>query len=159
MDVLFGLNDKPNFRLSTIAAFQHIMACFIGIITPTLIIGAVLGLEEHVPYLVSMSLFISGVTTFIQAKTFGPVGCGLIAVQGTSFAFLTALIVAGSTVKGRGGSDEEILSVMLGICMLGAFVEIFLSQFIEKSQAHYYACYIRHCHCDYWRKFNKSGPY
>lgn len=133
-DVIYGLNDKPNMHLSLIAAIQHIMASFVGIITPTLILGAVLGLGEHVPYLISMSLFISGVTTFIQAKTFGPIGCGLIAVQGTSFAFINALLVTGLTVKSRGGSSEEILSVMLGICMFGAFVEIFLSQFIEKAK-------------------------
>ena len=133
-DVLYGLDAKPSWQLSMLAAFQHIMACFIGIITPSLIIGSVLGLESEIPYLVSMSLFVSGITTFIQAKTYGPVGCGLVAVQGTSFAFVNALIVTGLTVKSRGGSSEEIMSVMFGICFFGAFVEIFLSQFIDKAK-------------------------
>lgn len=133
-DVLYGLDAKPSWQLSMLAAFQHIMACFIGIITPSLIIGSVLGLESEIPYLVSMSLFVSGITTFIQAKAFGPVGCGLVAVQGTSFAFVNALIVTGLTVKSRGGSSEEIMSVMFGICFFGAFVEIFLSQFIDKAK-------------------------
>jgi len=131
-DVLFGLNDKPSIPLCITGAIQHIMACFIGVITPSLLIGSILGLEEEIPYLVSMSLFISGIATFIQAKKFGPVGCGLIAVSGTSFAFLNALIITGLSVKNRGGSNEDILSIMLGICFFGAFIEIILSQFIDK---------------------------
>ena len=131
-DVLYGLDDKPGVKQSMISALQHILACFVGVITPTLIIGGALGLEAEVPYLISMALFVSGVSTFIQAKTFGQVGCGLIAVQGTSFAFVSALLVAGFTVKNRGGGPEEILSTMYGVCLVGAFIEILVSQFIEK---------------------------
>ena len=38
-------------------------------------------------------------------------------------------------VKNRGGSPEEILSVIFGVTFLGAFVEIFLSQFITKLKS------------------------
>ncbi|MCF2948717.1 purine permease [Paraglaciecola aquimarina] len=131
-DILFALEDVPNVKQSMTSALQHILACFVGVITPTLIIGAALGLQAEVPYLISMSLFISGVSTFVQAKTFGPVGCGLIAVQGTSFAFVSALLVAGFAIKAKGGSNEEILSTMFGICFIGAFIEIAVSQFIDK---------------------------
>jgi xanthine permease XanP len=131
-DILFALDDIPSRKESTVAALQHILACFVGIITPTLIIGAALGLQAEIPYLISMSLFVSGIATFVQAKTFGPVGCGLIAVQGTSFAFVSALLVAGFAVKAKGGSNEQILATLCGICFIGAFVEIIVSQFIEK---------------------------
>lgn len=131
-DILFGLHDVPNVKQSTTAALQHILACFVGIITPSLIIGAALGLQEEIPYLVSMSLLVSGVSTFIQAKRFGPVGCGLIAVQGTSFAFISALLIAGFSVKEKGGSNEDILATLFGVCFLGAFIEIIVSRFVEK---------------------------
>ncbi|AMJ88521.1 nucleobase:cation symporter-2 family protein [Alteromonas sp. Mac1] len=131
-DVLFALNDIPTVNQSITAALQHILACFVGIITPSLIIGTALGLEPEIPYLISMSLFVSGVATFIQAKTFGPVGCGLIAVQGTSFAFISALLIAGLSIKANGGSKEEILSTLLGVCFIGAFIEIIVSLFINK---------------------------
>lgn len=131
-DILFSLDDKPNIKQSLTSAVQHILACFVGIITPTLIIGAALGLHAEIPYLISMALFVSGVATFVQAKTFGPVGCGLIAVQGTSFAFVSALLVAGFAVKAKGGSNNDILATMYGVCFVGAFIEIILSQFIEK---------------------------
>ncbi|MBL4630689.1 MAG: xanthine permease XanP, partial [Paraglaciecola sp.] len=134
-EILYGLHDKPKVVHCINAALQHVMACFIGIITPPLIIGSALGLTQELPYLISMSLIMSGVSTFIQAKTIGPIGSGLIAVQGTSFSFVGALLVAGFMVKNKGGSNDEILSIMLGISFFGAFVEIILSQFITRLKA------------------------
>jgi xanthine permease XanP len=131
-DILYDLNDKPPFIQSTSAAFQHVLASFVGIVTPTLIIGSTLGLTSHIPYLISMALMVSGVATFIQAKRFGRIGCGLIAVQGTSFAFITALITGGALVKSRGGSADDILAMMFGVTLMGAFIEIFISFFIDK---------------------------
>ena len=134
-DILYGLDDKPKVWQCITAAVQHLMACFIGIITPTLIIGNALELQTEIPYLISMALMVSGVSTFIQAKKFGPVGSGLIAVQGTSFTFIAALLAAGFMVKNNGGSKDDILAMLFGICFWGAFVEIFLSQFIDKVKA------------------------
>lgn len=131
-EIIYALEDKPSFSRSSIAGIQHVMACFVGIITPTLIIGSALGLEQEIPYLISMALFVSGLSTFIQAKKIGPVGSGLIAVQGTSFAFISALLVAGFLVKERGGSNNDILAIMFGVCFWGALVEIILSQFVHK---------------------------
>jgi len=131
-DVLYQLNDKPPVIQSITAAFQHVLASFVGIVTPTLILGSTLGLTHHIPYLISMALIISGVGTFVQAKRFGRIGCGLIAVQGTSFAFITALITGATLVKMRGGSEEDMLAMMFGVTLTGAFVEVFLSFFIDK---------------------------
>lgn len=132
IDLVYGLDDKPGFTISTFAALQHVLASFIGIITPTLIVGGVLGLGSEIPYLVSMALIVSGIGTFIQARRIGPVGSGLLCVQGTSFAFLSSILAAGFIVKGNGGGPDEILSTIFGVCFLAAFVEIFLSRFIEK---------------------------
>lgn len=131
-DLLYGLDDKPPVGPTLLAALQHVLASFVGIITPTLIIGGVLGLGSEIPYLISMALIVSGVGTFIQAKTFGPVGSGMVALQGTSFAFLSSILAAGFIAKGKGGGPEEILSLIFGVCFLGAFIEIFLSRFLHK---------------------------
>ncbi|WP_339524103.1 nucleobase:cation symporter-2 family protein [Pseudomonas sp. EA_35y_Pfl2_R111] len=131
-DLIYQLHDTPAFAPAIFAALQHVLASFVGIITPTLIIGGVLGLGAYVPYLVSMALFVSGLGTFIQAKRIGPVGSGLLCLQGTSFGFLSVILSAGFIVKGRGGSEEEILSTIFGVCFCAAFVEIAFSQFINK---------------------------
>jgi xanthine permease XanP len=78
-----------------------------------------------------MSLIVSGVATFIQAKRIGPIGSGLLSVQGTSFAFLGAILTAGFIVKDQGGGPDEILATIFGICFVGAFIEIVLSRFLH----------------------------
>ncbi|NVK57249.1 MAG: purine permease [Alteromonadaceae bacterium] len=130
--ILYALDDKPGFMVSLTAAVQHVLASFIGVVTPTLIIASALGLQAEVPYLVSMALLVTGIGTFIQTRGFGPVGSGLVAIQGTSFAFISALLLVGTTIKSRGGSNDDILAMMFGVCFLGAFVEIILSQFIQQ---------------------------
>lgn len=131
-ELLYGLEDRPEPHKAIFAAFQHVLASFVGIITPTLIIGGVLGLGSEIPYLISMALIVSGVGTFIQARRFGNVGSGLLCVQGTSFAFLSSILAAGFAVKGQGGTSQDILAMIFGVCAVGAFVEIFISFFIDK---------------------------
>ena len=131
-DLLYSLHDKPNAVACLTAALQHMLASFIGVITPTLIISATLGLTEHTAYLICMALFVSGVGTFIQTKKFGPVGSGLVAIQGTSFAFISALLLAGMKVKNEGGSSEEILSLLFGLTLAGALVEVVFSLFVTQ---------------------------
>ena len=130
--LIYGLEDIPSPTKSFFAALQHLLASFVGIITPTLIIGGVLGLGEHIPYLISMALMVSGVGTIIQAKRPLGIGAGLMCLQGTSFAFLSSVLAAGFMVKSQGGTPEDILAMIMGVCFFGAFVEIILSQFIHK---------------------------
>ncbi len=132
IDLIYELDDKPPFVEASFAAIQHVLACFVGIITPTLIIGGVLGLGDNIPYLISMSLMVSGVGTFIQARSPAGIGAGMICVQGTSFAFLGSVLAAGLMVKAKGGTPDDMLALIFTICFLGAFIEIGLSQVMHK---------------------------
>jgi xanthine permease XanP len=129
-DLIYGLNDRPKPLPALLAALQHVLAAFVGIITPPLIIGSTLGLAAHLPYLISMALMVSGVGTFIQARRPFGIGAGMICLQGTSFAFLGAVLSAGFLVKQRGGSPEDIMAMIFGVCFFGATVQIVLSRFI-----------------------------
>ncbi|RZM76697.1 purine permease [Leptolyngbya iicbica LK] len=132
VDLIYGLEDRPPLRETLFAAVQHVFACFVGIITPALIISGALGLDPaDGAYLVSMSLFVSGVATFIQAKKIGPIGSGLLSIQGTSFAFIGPIIAAGVAVTGAGGTPQSALGTIFGLCFLGSFVEMILSRFIQ----------------------------
>ena len=60
--LIYGLNDKPPFKEAFFAALQHLLAIFVAIITPPLIIAGALKLDaETTGYLVSMALFASGI--------------------------------------------------------------------------------------------------
>lgn len=131
-DLLYGLEDRPPVPEAIFVALQHVLASFVGIITPPLIICNALGASPDVTsYIISMSLFVSGVATFIQCRRFGPVGSGLLSLQGTSFAFLGPIIGIGTAEVAAGQSPEQALALIFGLCFFGAFVEIFLSRFLH----------------------------
>ena len=132
LGLIYGLEDRPPLGDTIFAAIQHVLACFVGIVTPALIISGALQLPPaDGAYLVSMSLFVSGIATFIQTKKIGPVGSGLLAIQGTSFAFIGPIIAAGTAVIGAGGSPQEALGTIFGLCFVGSFIEMFFSRFIQ----------------------------
>ena len=130
--LVYGLNDVPPPAKAALAAVQHVLASIVGVATPSLIIGGALGLGAYTPYLIAMAFFVSGIATFIQCKKIGPVGSGMLSMQGTSFAFLGAVLAAGFAVKGKGGTPEDILAMIFGLCLVGSLVEIVLSQFLDK---------------------------
>ncbi len=122
-ELIYGLEDRPPLRDTLFAALQHLLAIFVAIITPPLIIAGALGLDlETTGFLVSMALFVSGIATFIQCRKFGPVGCGLLCVQGTSFSFIGPIIAAGLA----GG-----LPAIFGATIAGSFVEILVSRVLK----------------------------
>ena len=81
-ELIYGLEERPPLRDTLFAAFQHLLAIFVAIITPPLIIAGALELDlDTTAFLVSMALFVSGIATFIQCHKVGPVGSGLLCVQ------------------------------------------------------------------------------
>ncbi|MDX2097111.1 MAG: nucleobase:cation symporter-2 family protein [Leptolyngbyaceae cyanobacterium bins.59] len=117
---------------SIFVAFQHVLASFVGIITPPLMICGSLGLDPaNTSYLISMALFASGICTFIQCKKIGPIGSGLLSLQGTSFAFLGPILGIGATALQAHQSPSEALALIFGVCFFGAFVPIILSRFLH----------------------------
>ncbi|MBN2656714.1 MAG: purine permease [Spirochaetales bacterium] len=130
-DMIYRLNDKPPVAQSFFAALQHMMAIFIGIITPPVVIGGALGLTPDLKaFIISMALFASGISTFIQIKKIGPIGSGLLSIQGTSFTFLTLSIGIGLSVLAGGGTQEQALGTIFGVCIIASPVEMIFSRFI-----------------------------
>lgn len=121
--LIYGLEARPPLRDTLFAALQHLLAIFVAIITPPLIIAGALNLDlETTGFLVSMSLFVSGLATFVQCRKIGPVGCGLLCVQGTSFSFIGPIISAGLA----GG-----LPAIFGATIIGSVVEMLVSRVLK----------------------------
>jgi len=130
-ELIFALGDRPPLGQTVVAALQHMAAIFIGIVTPAIVISGALGFDTDMKaYLVSMSLLVSGLATFIQVRKFGPVGSGLLSIQGTSFTFLSLIIAIGFSIKNAGGTAEEMMAAIVGTCLICSVTEMVFSRFI-----------------------------
>ena len=125
-ELIYGLNDKPPVKEALFAALQHLLAIFVAIVTPPLIIASALKLDiSTTGFLVSMALFASGLSTFIQCKRVGGIGTGLLCIQGTSFSFIGPIIATGLT----GG-----LPAIFGACMAASVVEMAISRVLKYTR-------------------------
>lgn len=134
-NLLYGLNDKPPVTEAVFVALQHVCAIFIPIVTPGLLVCTALGLDTSTTaYILGMSLFISGIATFIQARTIGPIGSGLLSIQGTSFAFVAPMLAVATSSLKAGMTPQDSLALILGLCFYGSFIPIIMSRFMHLTQ-------------------------
>ncbi|NTX26355.1 purine permease [Burkholderia pyrrocinia] len=130
-DLVYGPNDRPAPMVAFVAALQHLLAIIVPIVTPGLLICQALGVSSRdTTLIVSMSLVISGIATFVQCKRFGPLGAGLLIVQGTSFNFVGPLIAGGSLMVKQGTPVETVMAAIFGVVMAGSFVEMGVSRIL-----------------------------
>ena len=124
--VVYGLNDRMPWPQAAVVAFQHLLAMFVGTITPATIVAHALNLPfADRAYLINMSLVASGTGTLLQVMSFRGFGSGLLSITGTSFAFITPIILAGKT----GG-----LSLVFGMSLAMSVVPMALAPFLPKLQ-------------------------
>lgn len=124
--LIYRLEDRPPFKDAFFAALQHLLAIFVAIITPPLIIAGALQLDkETTGFLVSMALFASGLSTYIQCRRIGPFGAGLLCIQGTSFSFIGPIIATGML----GG-----LPLIFGVCIAASSVEMIISRLLKYTK-------------------------
>ncbi|MDD4282066.1 MAG: nucleobase:cation symporter-2 family protein [Candidatus Methanofastidiosa archaeon] len=119
----YTVNDKPPLGEAIPLAIQHVFAAFSGIVAVPLVVGGVLGLPlEDIAFLVSATLFVSGIATIIQTRGFGPVGARVPMIMGTDFTFVGPSISVGFA-SGLPG--------IFGATIAGSFIEMFLSRFVR----------------------------
>ncbi|MBH3440234.1 nucleobase:cation symporter-2 family protein [Pseudomonas luteola] len=130
-ELVYGLDDRPRLPIALLAALQHLLAIIVPIVTPGLLICQALGVSPRdTNLIVSMSLVISGIATFIQCRRFGPFGAGLLIVQGTSFNFVGPLIAGGALMVKQGTPVEAVMAAIFGVVMAGSFVEMGISRIL-----------------------------
>jgi xanthine permease XanP len=135
-DLIYGLDVRPPLRETLFVALQHVFAVFVGMITPPLLIAGALKLDSaDTAYLVSMSLFVSGAATILQTSRLGPIGSGLLSIQGTSFTFIAPIISVAGSAMAAGATAAQALGGIFGLCMAGALTVILASRFIQLASA------------------------
>ncbi|WP_113569603.1 nucleobase:cation symporter-2 family protein [Hyphomicrobiales bacterium] len=128
-ELVLGLDDRPSPPIAFLAALQHLLAIIVPIVTPGLLICQALGVSlRDTNMIVSMSLVISGIATFVQCRRFGPLGAGLLIVQGTSFNFVGPLIAGGVLMVKQGTPVETVMACIFGVVIAGSFIEMGLSR-------------------------------
>jgi xanthine permease XanP len=130
-DLALGLEERPHAPVAILAALQHLLAIIVPIVTPGLLICQALGVSARdTNLIVSMSLVVSGIATFVQCRRFGPFGAGLLIVQGTSFNFVGPLIAGGSLMVRQGVPVEGVMAAIFGVVVAGSFVEMGVSRIL-----------------------------
>ena len=130
----FTLEGKPPPPQAAAIAFQHLLAMAGGILTAPFLIATGMGLSaSETSYLISSALVISGFATLLQINRIGPIGSGLLSLQGTSFAFVGPLIFSYQTIIDN-QTAEQALGVIFGsaaLCSLIMFVLSFVLKYLK----------------------------
>ncbi|MCY6959001.1 nucleobase:cation symporter-2 family protein [Clostridium brassicae] len=123
IELMYGVDDKPQILMQILLGLQHIFAAFGGIIVVPIVISAALGLDAKTSTaLISSAILAAGVATFIQSKGIGPIGARVACIMGTDFTFVAPAIAVGAKFG---------LSGIFGATILGAVIVIILSFFVK----------------------------
>ncbi len=112
---------------------QHVMAMFIGNLTPLIIVMGLCGLTADAGYgalrtaLLQNAMIMAGIVTLVQMFSIGPVGGKVPIVMGTSSGFLGVL---NNTVAACGGGILAYSAIM-GACIVGGIFEGVLGMFLK----------------------------
>ena len=125
-------DERPPLPVSLLIALQHLLAVFGAVVAPPLILAHGMDLSAvDTAYLVSASLFISGVATFIQIHRLGPVGSGLLSIQGTSFTFIGPLLAVYFLLL-ENQTPQQALGILMGSCAVCALVIGVCARFVQR---------------------------
>ena len=126
----YDLDGKPPLKLAIPLGLQHVLAMFVGNLTPLLIITGVCGIESGSALQVALlqnAMLVAGIVTLIQIYTIGPVGGKLPIVMGTSSGFIgvckSVAVTMGSGVGGYGA--------ILAASFIGGLFETVLGGFLK----------------------------
>ena len=112
---------------------QHVLAMFVGNLTPLLIIGGACGImcgTEFVNLQISLlqnAMIIAGIVTLVQLYGIGPCGGKVPIIMGTSSGFIGVF----SSVVATMGSGVVAYGAIMGASIIGGFFEGILGFFLK----------------------------
>ncbi len=94
-ELRYDVDEKPSHVLSAVLGFQIVILILAGIVlVPVIVLKAGGQSAELTTWAVFAALFVSGLTTAIQARPIGPIGAGYVLFMGTSGAFIAVSTMA-----------------------------------------------------------------
>lgn len=120
---IYQLEGTVPMKQALPLGIQHVLAMFLGNISPLLIICGMLEMSGSVKtMLIQNAMFIAGVATLFQLYPIWKMGSGLPIVMGTSSGFI-------GTAKAVGAAFGY--PALMGAALIGGIFEIFLGFFIK----------------------------
>ena len=114
----YELDGRPPLKVAIPLGLQHVLAMFVGNLTPLLIITAACGIEAGGDLQVALlqnAMLIAGIVTLVQVFTIGPVGGKLPIVMGTSSGFIGVC----QSVAGVMGNGVVAYGAIMAACFIG----------------------------------------
>ena len=104
-DAAFQLDGKMPLRQAIPLGLQHVLAMFVGNLTPLLIITGACGIAggEFASLQLSLlqnAMLVAGLVTLVQLFAVGPIGGRVPIIMGASSGFFRAIKTAASTIGG-----------------------------------------------------------
>lgn len=126
----YDLDGRPPLNLAIPLGLQHVLAMFVGNLTPLLIITGVCGIEAGGSLQIALlqnAMLIAGIVTLVQVFTIGPVGGKLPIVMGTSSGFIGVCRSVGVAM----GSSVTAYGAILAASFIGGLFETVLGSFLK----------------------------
>ncbi|MEV7541599.1 nucleobase:cation symporter-2 family protein [Streptomyces sp. NPDC089915] len=110
------------------AGLQHVAAMYAGVVAPPLVVGIGVGLSTaDIAFLMSASLFASGIATLLQTLGFWKIGSRLPFVNGVSFAGVAPMLAIA-----KAQSPEDALPVIYGAVIVAGLLGFLLAPWFCK---------------------------
>ena len=131
-DAAFKLDGKMPLSQAIPLGLQHVMAMFVGNLTPILVITGACGIAggefaELQVSLIQNAMLIAGVVTLIQLFAIGPIGGKVPIVMGTSSGFIGVFNSVAATM----GGGVLAYGAIMGASIIGGLFEAVLGFFLK----------------------------
>lgn len=129
---VFRLDGKVPLKQAIPLGLQHVMAMFVGNLTPLLIITGACGIAggefaELQLHLLQNAMLVAGIVTLVQLFSIGPVGGNVPIIMGTSSGFIGVFNSVAATM----GGGVLAYGAIMGASIIGGLFEGVLGFFLK----------------------------
>lgn len=129
---VFKLDGKVPLRQAIPLGLQHVMAMFVGNLTPLLIITGTCGLAagefaDLQLHLLQNAMLVAGIVTLVQLFSIGPIGGNVPIIMGTSSGFIGVFNSVAATM----GGGVLAYGAIMGASIIGGLFEGVLGFFLK----------------------------
>ncbi len=128
-NLIYSLDGRPPLGTAIPLGLQHVLAMFVGNITPIIILSNALKLEvSDKTFLIQCAMIVAGLVSLLQLYPIGPIGARLPIIMGTSFGFLAACLA----IAAKYG-----LPGVMGAALVGGIFQVVVGLFIKNIRKYF----------------------